>query len=76
LLGHGFAKQSGGDVTIESEVGQETKISIYLPASDGSEPKHHAEAGEGQTILRASSKLVLVVDDNPEITAWLRCWKG
>jgi CheY-like chemotaxis protein len=67
---YGFAKQSGGDVTIESEVGRGTKISICLPASDGSEQNDHAEAGEGQTILRASGKLVLVVDDNPEIAAF------
>lgn len=31
---YGFAKQSGGDVSIESALGRGTKISIYLPCSD------------------------------------------
>jgi signal transduction histidine kinase len=31
---YGFAKQSGGDVTLRSEVGRGTTVSLYLPAPD------------------------------------------
>lgn len=31
---YGFAKQSGGGVTIESELGVGTKISIYFPKTE------------------------------------------
>jgi signal transduction histidine kinase len=32
---YGFAKQSGGDVRIESEVGRGTKVTLHLPAAEG-----------------------------------------
>ncbi|SAK68591.1 PAS/PAC sensor hybrid histidine kinase [Caballeronia catudaia] len=64
---YGFAKQSGGQVRIYSEVGQGTTVCIYLPRfygdADG-EAAHHAappisgsEAGE----------TVLIVDDEPSV---------
>ena len=31
---YGFAKQSGGDVTVRSEAGQGTTVTLYLPAHD------------------------------------------
>ncbi len=31
---HGFAKQSGGSVTIDSELGKGTEIALYLPRSE------------------------------------------
>ncbi len=64
---YGFARQSGGQVRIYSEVGQGTNVCIYLP-------RHHAANG----IVEASSELaevpraeqgetVLVVDDEPTV---------
>jgi signal transduction histidine kinase len=32
---YGFAKQSGGDVRIESEVGRGTKVTLHRPAAEG-----------------------------------------
>jgi signal transduction histidine kinase/CheY-like chemotaxis protein len=70
----GFARQSGGDVTIESELGKGTTVSIFLPrsqqaalqAADRSahggprvdEPLHSAEEGA----------VVLVVEDDPRVS--------
>ncbi|MCP1117790.1 PAS domain S-box protein [Robbsia andropogonis] len=64
---YGFAKQSGGQVRIYSEVGQGTTVCIYLPRFYGdvldetvtptTEPIETAEAGE----------TVLIVDDEPSV---------
>ncbi|HWT96133.1 MAG TPA: response regulator, partial [Terriglobales bacterium] len=62
---HGFAKQSGGAVTVYSEVDHGTKVSLYLPRATPaervvSEPAPAAfVAGTGETIL--------VVEDNPAV---------
>jgi PAS domain S-box-containing protein len=63
---YGFARQSGGQVRIYSEVGQGTTMCIYLPrhAEDAAlpdEPELETEAplGEGE--------VVLVIDDEPTI---------
>jgi signal transduction histidine kinase len=32
---YGFAKQSGGDVRIDSEVGRGTTVTLHLPAAEG-----------------------------------------
>jgi len=63
---YGFAKQSGGQVRIYSEVGQGTTVCIYLPRHHGDAESFlkqtdaaSAEAGNGQTVL--------VVDDEATI---------
>jgi signal transduction histidine kinase/PAS domain-containing protein/CheY-like chemotaxis protein len=64
---YGFAKQSGGQVRIYSEVGQGTTVCIYLPryhgAGDDEEDSHKtsppARTSQGQTIL--------VVDDEATV---------
>ncbi|WP_421992578.1 ATP-binding protein [Roseococcus sp.] len=61
---YGFARQSGGQVRIHSEVGKGSTVCIYLP-------RHLAEAqGEPTDVPeparpRAAKKTVLVVDDEP-----------
>jgi CheY-like chemotaxis protein len=59
---YGFAKQSGGHVTITSEEGQGTTIRIYLPRTgdDGvksGEPEHKVAA-------RSGNETILVVEDD------------
>ncbi len=64
---YGFARQSGGQVRIYSEVGLGTTICLYLPRhlgsadtlDDGSSAREAPRLGKGETIL--------VVDDEPEI---------
>ena len=64
---YGFAKQSGGQARIYSEVGQGTTVSIYLP-------RHHGEVVEQEIGAKAAAlsrsdrgKTVLVVDDEPTV---------
>jgi len=65
---YGFAKQSGGQVTIDSQVGRGTTVCIYLPRHRGEAEgaaaapmpaQLPAPAGKGETIL--------VVDDEPSV---------
>jgi len=54
---YGFAKQSGGQVRIDSSPGQGTTVELYLPAVDtaknADEPQvtQVAQQGQGQTVL-------------------------
>ena len=64
---YGFARQSGGQVRIYSEVGEGTTMCIYLPrhSNDGSiaedveRPENIQAGGEGE--------VVLVIDDDPTV---------
>ena len=60
---HGFAHQSGGTVTIASELGRGTTVTLYFPRS----PETAAAAGEAPVPERAGGGTVLVVEDNPEV---------
>jgi len=64
---YGFAKQSGGQVRIESEVGQGARVYLQLPshkvevvAAGRAEPLPESE-------LACSGETVLVVDDEPSV---------
>jgi PAS domain S-box-containing protein len=65
---YGFAKQSGGQVRIQSKLGQGATVSIYLPRSRGAEG-----AGEGPDPADAQGSTpqgggrVLVVDDEATV---------
>ncbi|MCJ2111236.1 ATP-binding protein [Methylobacterium sp. E-025] len=64
---YGFAKQSGGQVRIYSEVGQGSTICIYLP-------RHHGEAADEFDTIKLDAlprseqeATVLIVDDEPTV---------
>jgi signal transduction histidine kinase/ActR/RegA family two-component response regulator len=66
----GFARQSGGDVAIESKVGGGTTVSLYLPRSD-------EDVAAGAEIIPsfataepapAAGQLILVVEDDPRVS--------
>lgn len=64
----GLAKQSGGGVSIETEVGQGTTIKVYLPRA---EALPEADDDTVETPQRADStdRVVLVVDDDDAVRA-------
>ncbi len=63
---HGFVKQTGGHLTIESQVGKGTTVSLFLPAAS----KNDADAVESHVLKRSGSgELVLVVEDEIAVAA-------
>ncbi len=64
---YGFARQSGGAVTISSQVGQGAEITLYLPRAT-SEPEAilPGEAGEPPPQESRAGR-VLLVEDNPDV---------
>ncbi|WP_245964155.1 hybrid sensor histidine kinase/response regulator [Roseovarius spongiae] len=61
---YGFAKQSGGHVTIDSEVGEGAAIRIYLPRSREEEQTTRAVADAD---LSGGSETILLVEDDDEV---------
>ncbi|MDR7039370.1 signal transduction histidine kinase/CheY-like chemotaxis protein/PAS domain-containing protein [Methylobacterium sp. BE186] len=64
---YGFARQSGGQVRIYSEVGQGSMVCIYLPRHAGAvaaadEPQFRTDA-----LRSADGETVLIVDDEPSV---------
>jgi len=64
---YGFARQSGGQVRIYSEVGKGTTVRVYLPRHNGpaAEEAQTAESRPNQPQQRGQT--VLVVDDEPAV---------
>jgi CheY-like chemotaxis protein len=71
---HGFAKQSRGDVAIESAPGEGTTVTLHLPrAAEAARPAAApapVAAAAGAAMQRVAGRAVLVVDDNPEVAAF------
>jgi len=61
----GFAKQSGGEVTVESELGRGTTFTLYLPRVAGAEATR--DASEPEPLFDGHGTCVLVVEDNVEV---------
>jgi two-component system NtrC family sensor kinase len=61
---YGFAKQSGGAVTIDSQSGRGTTVTIFLPRSQRTEAAAEAEKVVAEPKSAAS---VLLVEDNKDV---------
>jgi len=62
---YGFARQSGGDVAIESTPGEGCTITIYLPRADRTAER--TESDQRPTAPRGHGETVLVIEDNAEL---------
>jgi CheY-like chemotaxis protein len=62
----GFARQSGGDVRIESAPGQGTTVSLWLPRAPESDIVAPAPA-DAEEAVESGPARVLVVDDEPMV---------
>jgi PAS domain S-box-containing protein len=64
---YGFAKQSGGQVRIASEVNLGTSICIYLPRYHGSTTEDAREINRPSAAPAESGETILIVDDEPTV---------
>jgi PAS domain S-box-containing protein len=60
---HGFVHQAGGTVTVESELGKGTTLTIYLPRSMSEAASGFVEPGS------VGIGTVLLVEDNPDVAS-------
>jgi nitrogen-specific signal transduction histidine kinase/CheY-like chemotaxis protein len=63
---HGFVRQSGGQIRVDSEPGIGTTMSLYLPRYTGSAPDEISAAISGIAATGAG-ETVLVIDDEPVV---------
>ncbi len=65
---YGFAKQSGGQIRIHSQLGLGTTVTLYLPRHDGDAAAPTTASEEPVALPRAEEgETVLVVDDEPAV---------
>lgn len=64
---YGFAKQSGGQVRISSELGKGTSMCIYLPRYHGEAGASTAAPAQSAAALTGSCGTILIVDDEPTV---------
>ena len=69
---YGFAKQSGGEVQVESEVGGGTTFTLYLPAAAASPSHMLMTEGAKDEAPAAGDKRVLLVEDNTTVGEFAR----
>ncbi|RYG58189.1 MAG: PAS domain S-box protein [Alphaproteobacteria bacterium] len=62
---YGFARQSGGEVRVESEVGKGSVFTLYLPRATAAEQVQKAD--EPEALMDGHGTCVLVVEDNVEV---------
>lgn len=64
---YGFAKQSGGQVRISSELGKGTSMCIHLPRYHGEAGASTAAPVQSAAALTGSCGTILIVDDEPTV---------
>lgn len=64
---YGFAKQSGGHVHIESEVGKGTTVRLYFPRHDCAETKCKTAPPAEMLVAGGTGETVLLVEDEPSV---------
>jgi nitrogen-specific signal transduction histidine kinase len=62
---YGFVRQSGGQVTIDSAVGEGTTVRLFLPRAEGRAQGHAPRADV--TGVPTGSECIFVIDDDAEI---------
>ena len=67
----GFAKQSGGEVMVESEVGTGTTFTLYLPRMMGEQTAIVRDDTPRQ-VASGDGACILVVEDNPQVGEFAR----
>jgi signal transduction histidine kinase len=65
---YGFSKQSRGHVAIQSEVGEGTTVSLFLPRFGGDLPQD-LPADSQHPLFAQNGETVLIVEDDPAVRA-------
>ena len=68
---YGFARQSGGDLRIESEVGRGTTIRLRLPVAPSSAGAPSARPPVGGPTTQVGDETILVVEDAPAVRRYV-----
>ncbi len=63
---YGFVKQSGGHITVDSDVGKGTTVTVFLPRALGQDARKSGMA-DGLAPAQARGEVVLVVEDNEQV---------
>ena len=66
---HGFVKQSGGHVRIDSEPGEGTSVRLLLPRSAGANPKVAGVPDRDERSESRAGETVFVVEDDARVRA-------
>lgn len=66
---YGFAKQSRGDVIVDSELGRGTRFSLYLPRAARPEHDHSGPGADSadSAVSHGRGRRILVVEDNLDV---------
>jgi CheY-like chemotaxis protein len=67
---YGFVKQSGGHVTIYSELGNGTSVKLYFPRYNGEQSSLGAGSHERLAPRGHGDEVILVVEDNADVRAY------
>ena len=70
-MAYGFVRQSGGTLTIESEAGGGTSVSLYLPLV-AEAILEEPETLRPERVMPARGERVLIVDDEPSVRGAMR----
>src|SRR6201987_2011158 len=64
---YGFARQSGGQIGINSELGKGTTMCLYLPKHDRNAEEDAGFTPRGEDRPASDGEVVLVIEDDPTI---------
>jgi len=67
---HGFARQSGADATIESELGTGTVVKLLLPRSEVTDMLNEPMPDEDMNCAQAQQEAILVLEDDPDVRSF------
>ena len=63
----GFAKQSGGDIDVESHLGAGTSFRLYLPTSEVDGELNDSSEGNCEPMPMGQGQRILIVEDNLDV---------
>ena len=61
---HGIVKQHGGEIILESQVGEGTRVRIYLPKAESEEQQDILQTAD---VIRGNGETILLVEDEKEV---------